>query len=264
MHTLEPGVDAEATGGWKPVSGVAAHQDTTLDEALGNGGVELPEANRQHVDIEFGHTDGRPHPVRGPFVREHLRGPFLFADIDLAQPATPSIEGLQDSLGGIGRDEEEDTVAVLDQRLDIGLEVAVDEVREIPTTFQPDAEGAANEACGTIRPDQRRGSEAFGRPGLATVDFDFDIGVTRVAASEHGGHLGGEPELDQTAGPGRVEHDLLDEFLRRHDRLGRADVRPRAFEPERIDVPELVAGDGVEEADGALPAGGVSIDRKRR
>ena len=43
VHALEPGVHAKASGRRELVRGIAAQQHAALHEALGDGGVELPQ-----------------------------------------------------------------------------------------------------------------------------------------------------------------------------------------------------------------------------
>ena len=66
--------------------------------------------------------------------------------------------------------------------------------------------------------------------------------------------LRAEPDVDHPGRPHGIEQDRLDQLLRRHDRLRRADVETWSLEALRLDEPELLAGRRPREADRALPS----------
>ena len=128
-------------------------------------------------------------------------------------------------------------------------------MRQLLRTLQLEAELAADQARRAVGGDQRPTGERLGRsrrPRRGPRARRSRRPRCRRAASFVASVANRTSTRPRRADG--VEQDLLDQLLRRHDRLRRADVGPRALEALRLDDAELLAGRGAQEADRALPA----------
>src|SRR5207248_3788741 len=123
---------------------VPAHQHAAADEPLDDGRVQLPESEREDLRLEAVHADGGANPVPRTRAREDVERPLVGVDGDLAEPATGAVERLQHPRRALIRHEEEDALAIAEMALDVGAEVAVDDVGEPLRPLEVEAELAAN------------------------------------------------------------------------------------------------------------------------
>ena len=154
VHALEAGVHAEAAGRRELVRGVAAQQHAALHEPLGDGGVQLPEPEREHLGLEPVDPDGGADPRPRSLVGEDVERPLRGLHADLAQPAARPVERLEHAARVLVGDEEQHALAVAEVRLDVGPEVAVHDVRQLLRALQLDPELAADQARRAVGRDQ--------------------------------------------------------------------------------------------------------------
>jgi hypothetical protein len=97
VHSLKAGVDPEPPGRRELVCGVAAQEHAALDESLDDGGIQLPEPERQDLRVEVVVADGGADPVPGAGLGEDVERPVVGLNGDLTESATGAVERLQDS-----------------------------------------------------------------------------------------------------------------------------------------------------------------------
>jgi hypothetical protein len=237
------------------VRGVTAQQHPSLHEPFGDGSVQLPEPERQHLGFEPVDSDGGTDPRPRALVGEDVEGPLRGLYGDLAQPAARPVERLEHAARVLVGDEEEHALAVAEVRLDVGPEVAVHDVRQLFRALQVDPELAADQARRPICRQQGSTGERLGRSRGPRMDLERGTLVGRAPAPHELRRFRDEPDVDHPGRPDALEQDRFDELLRRHDRPRRADVRPGSLEALRLDDAELLAGGRPQEADGTLPPG---------
>src|SRR5262249_23241882 len=112
----------------------------------------------------------------------------------------------------------------------------------------------ADRAVRTVGRDQGGTGELLDRAGLAIPDLEDGGAIAGVAAGDQARRLGAETDVDRAAGTDRVEQDLLDQILRRHQGQRWAHVRAGPLEAARLDLAELPPHSTLEKADRALPS----------
>src|SRR5262249_3391215 len=136
VHALQTGVDAESSRRRELVGGVTTEQHPPLNEPFDDRRVELPESEGEDLGVEVVDADSGPYPVPSASAAEDVERPGLGRDGDLAEPATGAVERLQHAGRALVRDEEEDALPLAEATLDVGAEVAVDDVRQALRPFQ--------------------------------------------------------------------------------------------------------------------------------
>src|SRR5262249_35917126 len=158
--------------------------------------VELPQSEREDLGLELGHPDGGAYPVPRARAGERLERPFVGLDGDLAEPATGTIERLQHPRRTVVRYEEEDALPVAEVPLDVGAEVAVDDVGQPLRTFQLESELAPDEAGTAAGRDECRPRDRFHRTGRAVPPLERDTVGARAARLDQPRCLGPEADVD--------------------------------------------------------------------
>ena len=139
VYILNARVHAEPSRRWQLVSDIAGENDSPGHKPSRYRGVHRPSCYRENVWSARRIPHGRPNPVDAVFGSIGLEGGGRAIVVNLAQPAAAGVKGLEDSAGVLARDKIEDRRAVRHQRIEVRLEVDVDEMADAFWSIELDA-----------------------------------------------------------------------------------------------------------------------------